>query len=219
MSSTLVANLVKGLDEIAQPRCALGIFGYTKEPIRCASGILSPVYIDNRGLLKKPDRWHAVIRALRRLQRILPDPIFGAIETAAIPHGAALAWIAEAPLCIIRKQVKDHGTKKRIDGASVVGQRVLVIEDHVTYAGSLLSAVGAVREAKGMVHNAISITSYGFPDTLAELQRAKIELLTHIRFDLLLRIARANKHLTPSQVRNVERWRGDPKAWTKRHEK
>lgn len=51
----------------------------------------------------------------------------------------------------VRKQPKDHGTGKRIEGNFDPAIPVVVIEDVITSGGSALDAVAAVRETGGTV--------------------------------------------------------------------
>jgi orotate phosphoribosyltransferase len=68
------------------------------------------------------------------------DPIVGSM--------LALAGLEDLPLrgFIVRKQSKDHGTKKLVEGSLQKGERVVIVEDVVTTGGSSLQAVAAVRE-------------------------------------------------------------------------
>jgi orotate phosphoribosyltransferase len=52
---------------------------------------------------------------------------------------------------VVRKTDKSHGMQQRIEGPSVEGRRVLVVEDVSTTGSSPLTAVEAVREAGGEV--------------------------------------------------------------------
>src|SRR5207253_4325330 len=48
---------------------------------------------------------------------------------------------------VVRKAEKQHGMQQRIEGPSVAGRNVLVVEDVSTTGGSPLTAVEALREA------------------------------------------------------------------------
>jgi len=63
----------------------------------------------------------------------------------AIAHASALA---NAPIDAfsVRKQAKEHGTGRRVEGADLEGQNVVVIEDSVTSGASALQAIQAVQE-------------------------------------------------------------------------
>ena len=63
------------------------------------------------------------------------DPICAAIITVAGMRGLDLKGF------IVRKETKDHGTKKYVEGPVKAGDRVIVVEDVVTTGGSSLKAI------------------------------------------------------------------------------
>ncbi|MBP3222707.1 MAG: orotate phosphoribosyltransferase [Actinomycetaceae bacterium] len=73
------------------------------------------------------------------------DPVAGAIMHAAASRGLDIDSF------VVRKEVKDHGMKKRIEGPDILGKNVVVVEDTSTTGGSPLKAIEAVREAGGNV--------------------------------------------------------------------
>lgn len=69
------------------------------------------------------------------------DPVATAMLHAAHRRGRRLDAF------VVRKTEKAHGLQQRVEGPSVVGRRVLVVEDTSTTGGSPLTAIEAVREA------------------------------------------------------------------------
>lgn len=69
------------------------------------------------------------------------DPVATAMLHAAARRGRTL------DACVVRKSEKAHGLQQRVEGPSVQGRRVLVVEDTSTTGGSPLTAVEALREA------------------------------------------------------------------------
>ncbi len=61
----------------------------------------------------------------------------------------------------MRKAVKDHGTKKRVDGNDITGKRVVILEDVTTTGGSAMDAVKAVRDAGAEIALVISVLDRG----------------------------------------------------------
>lgn len=57
----------------------------------------------------------------------------------------------------VRKQAKDHGAGRRIEGCFTAGASVVVVEDVITSGGSVLSAVEAVTEAGGRVLGVLAV--------------------------------------------------------------
>src|SRR5215471_20502391 len=105
--------------QIAAALIDIGAVSFTPHaPITFKSGLLSPIYVDNRQVPFYPQAWRLVIDGFQRLMQRLsfnPDLIAG-IETAGIPHGAALAYQMGKPFVFVRKQAKDHGAKSGFPG-------------------------------------------------------------------------------------------------------
>ena len=57
----------------------------------------------------------------------------------------------------VRKEVKDHGTARRIEGPFRAGVSVVVVEDVITTGGSALRAIEAVHGAGGQVLGVLAV--------------------------------------------------------------
>lgn len=73
------------------------------------------------------------------------DPVATAMLHAAAARGLDLDAF------VVRKAAKDHGMKRQIEGPSVKGKRVVVLEDTSTTGGSPIQAVEALRAAGAQV--------------------------------------------------------------------
>ena len=73
------------------------------------------------------------------------DPVATAMLHAAAARGLDLDAF------VVRKAAKDHGMKRQIEGQSVEGKRVVVLEDTSTTGGSPIQAVEALRAAGAQV--------------------------------------------------------------------
>lgn len=208
--------------EIAHTLLRINAIGFSpKHPITFKSGILSPVYVDNRKLPSYPWEWNTIINGFHRIimeQGIKFDMLAG-IETAGIPHSAALASLLKVPSVFIRKEVKDHGTKKRIEGGDVKGKTVLLIEDLVTFGTSSLSGVKALRDEGAKVNDCLAIVTYSFPESQKAFSKAKVKLHALTPFSVALEAAIASKRSTKAQAEEVKKWMKDPHKWTARHKK
>lgn len=69
------------------------------------------------------------------------DPVATAIMHAASSRGL------DMDAFVVRKTAKDHGMKRRIEGPSIDGRNVVIVEDTSTTGGSPLEAAQAAREA------------------------------------------------------------------------
>ncbi|MCU0475012.1 MAG: orotate phosphoribosyltransferase [Anaerolineae bacterium] len=195
---------------------AAGVVGFAFEsPRTFKSGIVSPVYLDNRKLLTHPSAWRTVIEALGGVVNGLglSAPVIAGVETAGIPHSAALAYALGAPTVFVRKQAKEHGLKQRIEGGDVSGRAVVLVEDQVTTGGSSLSAVGALREAGAVVGQCLAITSYGFGEAAQAFAAAGVALHVLVTFDDLLPRLAETGVLNAGQAETVRAWLADPQGW------
>lgn len=177
------------------------------KPITFKSGIISPVYVDNRKLPFYPTSWEIILDSFLKLikdQKLEFDVVAG-IESAGIPHSAALGLKLSKPSVFIRKKVKDHGTKSMIEGGSVAGKKVLLIEDHVTTGGSSLAGVEAIRNEGGVATDCLCITNYDFPESRKNFEDKKVKLWTLANFEVILE----------EQKKLIGKWFDDPWGWDK----
>lgn len=207
--------------EIAETLLKIGAVGFIHgEPITFKSGMRSPVYVDNRIFPFHPEEWQTVIEGFAAIieEKHLDFDCIAGIETAGIPHSAALGFFLKQPSVFVRKKVKDHGTKSKIEGGSVKDQRVLLIEDHVTTGGSSLAGVESLREAGAIVSDCLSITSYEFAESKAAFEKAKVRLHTLTSFAEILKAAQEKKIITTQLKVSVQEWLTDPWQWGKDHQ-
>jgi orotate phosphoribosyltransferase len=188
------------------------------QPITFKSGILSPVYCDNRTFPFWPAQWKKVIEGFAALadREQLAFDVIGGIEAAGIPHSAALGYALQRPSIFVRKQPKEHGRKARIEGGDVQGKRVLLIEDLVTTGSSSLSGVQALREAGAVVTDCLAIISYGFREAQEAFATASVRLHTLTDFETVLAEAARHALLTPDAAGAVRDWLADPHGWATR---
>ncbi len=207
---------------VAESLLKIGAVGFKpNEPITFKSGILSPVYVDNRRLPYHPIEWTQVISAFQNLikEKKIPFDVIAGIETAGIPHSAGLGFAMKRPSLFVRKAVKDHGTKKRVDGGEVKGKRVLLLEDHITTGGSSLSGVEALRHEGAIVTHCLAITSYEFKEAVENFEKAGVILETLTSFTDILKEAEKSKKLSTVNRIVIEDWLKDPHGWAERQGK
>jgi orotate phosphoribosyltransferase len=185
-------------------------------PITFKSGIKSPIYVDNRKLPYWPAQWLVVIEGFQQAiqdESIAFDIVAG-IETAGIPHSAALAFVMKKPSVFVRKQAKEHGTRSRIEGGSVSKRRVLLVEDLVSTGGSSLAGVEGLREDGAVVENCLCITSYGFAEADEAFARAAVKLHPLTPFGAIIAEASAMGRFGAAERATLDAWLSDPHGWS-----
>ncbi len=204
---------------VARALLSIGAVGFDLvHPITYKSGIKAPVYCDNRTFPFHPNEWKTIVEGFATIiesRGLKPDVIAG-VEAAGIPHSAALGFHTHIPSVFVRKQEKDHGTKKLVEGGDVSGKKVLLIEDLVTTGGSSLRAVRALREAGAVVTDVLVIVTYAFPESVEAFTEAEVNLHSLSSFPVILEEAIAQKKLTESEAAEVIAWTKDPHSWDNR---
>ena len=220
MSSDDAGSYERMSREVAEALLAIDGVGFRPDaPITFKSGIKSPVYCDNRRFPFWPERWATVIRGFEVLisERGLSVEIVGGVEAAGIPHSAALGFSMRLPSVFIRKEPKEHGTKKRVEGGDVAGRRVVLVEDLVTTGSSSLAAIEALRSEGAEVTDCLAIISYNFPEAVEHFERNGVKLHATTTFEAVLEIALEQKKIDKAGAAVVREWLQDPRSWAKRH--
>lgn len=205
--------------DIAEALIAIGGVGFRPhEPVTFKSGIQSPVYCDNRRFPFHPAEWAKVIRGFATLLAAgnIACDIVGGLEAAGIPHSAALGFAMGLPSVFIRKQAKEHGARKRVEGGDVAGKHVVLIEDLVTTGGSSLSGVQALRDEGAIVTNCLAIISYDLPEAQQSFAAAGVHLHTLTTFAEVLPLAIERGLLDETGASLVRDWMLEPRGWAAR---
>lgn len=186
-----------------------------KEPYKYSSGILGPIYCDNRLLLSHPKQRQKVRDAFIELIRVnkLNFDIVGGTATAGIPHAAWLADALQKPMIYMRSKSKGYGKNKLIEGNLAKGQKVLVIEDLVSTGGSCCEAVHAVRLEGGIVEDCLAIFTYQLSQSEQNFKKADVNLYTLTNLNILLDTAVYNNYITIKEKKSVLEWARDPEHW------
>ena len=205
--------------QVAEALLSIDAIGFKpQEPITFKSGIISPVYVDNRILPYHPEQWHVVINGMKQLmteQDFTFDLIAG-IAVGGVPHSSALAYAMQVPSVFVRKEAKGHGRGQRIEGGNVDNKSVLLVEDLVTTGSSSLSGVDALREAGCIINDCLAIVSYGFSDAQNAFQQAQVWLHTLTTFDIILQTALDMNKFSQGTMAIIKDWFTDPHGWAKR---
>jgi orotate phosphoribosyltransferase len=137
------------------------------------SGRRSRYYLDKYRFETRPDLLEALgDRLAEGVATHEPDAArLAGPELGAVALAAAASLASGRPFLIVRKEAKDYGTAKRIEGLFEPGETVCLVEDVVTSGGASVAAVGALREAGLVCRTAVCVVDReeGGTDALARL--------------------------------------------------
>jgi orotate phosphoribosyltransferase len=124
-----------------------------------SSGKQSPYYIDLRVIPSFPDAFREIIEfysqqitdeiGVKNFDRIAGVPIAG------IPFASQIAYNLQKPFLYVRKDIKQYGRERRVEGILISGNKVLLVDDLLTTGLTLKNAVDAVRAEGGVVTDLI----------------------------------------------------------------
>lgn len=188
------------------------VFLSPAEPFTWASGIKSPIYCDNRLILTAPKARKIVEEAIAAtVKEKFPEAeVLMGTSTAGIAHAAIAAWILDMPMGYVRGGNKDHGRGNRIEGKLEPGQKVVVIEDLISTAGSCIEVVEALREAGADVLGVVSIFTYGMKKGLDRLAAAGVTNYSLSNFDTLCQVAVEENYITPEEEVKLKKFMSNP---------
>ena len=194
--------------------CKVVLFN-SKNPFRFVSGILSPVYCDNRLLISNVNGRNKIVDGFIDLikESNKDVDIIAGVATSAIPFASWIASKLEKPLIYVRKTGKEYGRGRSIEGILTNNANIVVIEDLVTTANSLISVVEIIRNESGCVNDCFSIMNYEMEESKQNLLAKKINLKSLSNFSTLVDVAIKKGYLNEEERETVLSWKIDPRNW------
>ncbi len=188
------------------------VFLRPDDPFTWASGIKSPIYCDNRLILTAPEARDIVEHAIAdTVKEKYPEAeVLMGTSTAGIAHAAIAADILELPMGYVRGSAKDHGRTNRIEGKLTPGEKVVIIEDLISTAGSCIETAEALREAGAEVLGVVSIFTYGMQKGLDRLAEANLTNTSLSDLDTLVEVAAENGYIKEEDKARLIRFRNAP---------
>lgn len=207
--------------EIAKDLLSIeAVFLKPEDPFTWASGIKSPIYCDNRLTLTTPAvRTHIEEALGKTIREFYPEAeVLMGTSTAGIAHAAIVGHIMDLPMGYVRGSKKDHGRTNQIEGKLLPGQKVVVIEDLISTAGSCCETVEVLREAGAQVLGVASIFTYGMKKGLDRLKEKNIENHSLSDLDSLVEVAAQSGYIKPQDKAKILKFRENPSdtSWMKK---
>jgi orotate phosphoribosyltransferase len=150
---------------------ALVEHAYLEGDFLLRSGKRSKYYLDKYRFETRPDLLKPLgERIAATVLEHAPDATrLAGPELGAVALAAAASLESGLPFIIVRKEAKEYGTAKRIEGPYDEGECICLVEDVVTSGGALLDSIEALRGAGLVVHTAVCVVNReeGGADALA----------------------------------------------------
>jgi orotate phosphoribosyltransferase len=164
---------------------------------KLASGEISPFYVDCRALMAHPEARRLVAQLAYEAITDIEFDCLGGLELGAIPIAVTISDFACVAsrrrlwrTFVVRKQPKDHGLGKLIEGSIRPGDRALIVDDVLTSGGSLLKSIGAAREAGLRVDHVLVIVDRQEQDGKARVEREQVQLISLLTIQDLMSTAK-----------------------------
>lgn len=164
-----------------------------KGGFKLASGLLSPFYVDCRTLMAFPDARHLVAQLAWNVIKDYQVDCIGGLEIGAISIATTISDHAyrahpqrDWRTFVVRKQAKDYGLGKLLEGVVIAGACALVVDDVLTSGGSVVKAVIAAREAGLNVQDALVIVDRKERDGRARVEQTGVRIVSLLTIDDLM---------------------------------
>ena len=155
-----------------------------------ASGQVSPFYVDCRALMAHPSARRLVGQLAHEALAGVAIDCLGGLEIGAISIATTISDYAYTTspkrdwrTFVVRKQAKDHGLGRLIEGAIRLKDRALIVDDVLTSGGSLLKAIVAARQAGLSVTHALVIVDRKEQEGRAKVEQEGVKVISLLTID------------------------------------
>ncbi len=177
-------------------------------PFVWSSGIISPIYCDNRILLSFPSYRNLVAKEIANLilQKNQSVDIIAGVATGAIGIGLLVAEKLKLPFIYVRPESKGHGRKNQIEGNIEKNKNVFVIEDLISTSNSSIKAIKALKKTGMKVLGMISIFTYELDIATTNLKSENINFFSLSNYSTLIKVAKELNYINDAEIEILTEW-------------
>lgn len=194
---------------------------YEERPFIYTTGWASPVYVDCRKLMARPDLRRLVMDHAAALLR---DRLGGAVDviagtaTSGIPFAAWIAERLDLPMVYVRKKAMGWGVNAQIEGGLAPKARCLLIDDLTTDGLSKIQATRALRQAGATVEHVFVLFNY---DVYSQSRRAYaqngITLHSLATWRDIFAVTKGVSYFSAERAKDIKNFLADPIDWSITH--
>jgi len=169
------------------------------------SGITSPIYIDLRKAISYPHILKNLCNEMSIfIKKISCDAIAG-VPYTGLPIATTISLLSDIPMIMPRKEIKDHGTKRPVEGVYTKGNTICIVEDLVTKGTSTLEIATILKNNELSVKDVVVFLDrqQGAQEILKE---EKINLHAAITMNDLLETLKVYKIITTEKYTEVKNY-------------
>ncbi|MDP3940697.1 MAG: orotate phosphoribosyltransferase [bacterium] len=140
------------------------------------SGIISPYYFDLRSLVYYPSLLDLTADVFWKELQLLNFDVVVGVPYTGIPIASAIGLKHNRPMVIVRKEAKDYGTKKLIEGDYHTGQKAVIVDDVITNGESKIETITKLEEVGLTVEDIV---------VLIDREQGGIELIREKKYNCI----------------------------------
>jgi len=212
--SRAIADALLGIDAVAIN---------ADHPFRFTSGLLSPIYTDNRLLISHPREWKIVVDGYETLIRsrigLANIDTLAGTAISGIPHATRIAERLGLPMVYVDLNRRAPQGSEVIEGILKPGDRVVIVEDHVTTGASVARTADVLRRHDAKVDWCVAIFTYDTTRSKLALKKEGIGLETLCDLPVLLDVATESGRIGRNDKATVLEWVENPEFWAAQRRK
>ncbi|MEM1583333.1 MAG: orotate phosphoribosyltransferase [Nitrososphaerota archaeon] len=164
-----------------------------------SSGAKSDVYVDMRRIISHPTEFMELVKISIEVVAKMKFDVLAGVESGGIPFATAIGLQLKKPIIYIRKESKDHGLRKLVEGEYRNGDIALVVDDVSTSGNSISRAIETLRSSNIVVNEAFVIV-----DREEGARERLRQLNVNLHYLITLREVLSTLHERTSGLQEVE---------------
>lgn len=169
------------------------------------SGMASPIYFDMRVIISHPKLLQQVATFFNTMLHSDTYDVVCGVPYGAVPLATTIAMQGDYPLVMQRKEIKNYGMQKMIEGDYKEGARCAVIEDVISTGGSILETV-RILEQNGLVVNDVFVIIDREQKGKENVQKQGYKLYSLFTITEILHVLLAESFITHKQYARIKHY-------------